>query len=288
MAIDRTRQSCDESGKSPPARGDSVGHEGRGAEKSEPSQAPSEDRRLRVAIIDDEELARAVLREYLTEHPEVEIVAECANGFEAVKAVNDLRPDLLFLDIQMPKLDGFEVLELIGPGPAVVFVTAFDQYALRAFEVHAVDYLLKPFTAERLARSLDLAKERIGRGQAPPPPALALEARHRNQPLERILVRDGPRVHVIPTGKIDYVEAQDDYVGIRSGNRTYLKQETMATLEELLDADKFIRIHRSYLLNVERLARIELLAKDNRVAILADGTELPVSRTGYARLKPLL
>jgi len=229
-----------------------------------------------------------VLREYLAEHPDVEIVAECANGFEAVKAVNDLQPDLLLLDIQMPKLDGFEVLELIGPGPAVVFVTAFDQYALRAFEVHAVDYLLKPFTAERLTRSLDLAQERIGRGQASPPPALAMEARHRKQPLERILVRDGPRVHVIPAAKIDYVEAQDDYVGIRSGSRTYLKQETMATLEELLDRDKFIRIHRSYLLNVERLARIELLAKDSRVAILADGTELPVSRTGYARLKPLL
>ena len=245
-------------------------------------------RRLRVAIVDDEELARAVLREYLADHADVEIVAECANGFEAVKAANDLAPDLLLLDIQMPKLDGFEVLELIGPGPAVVFVTAFDQYALQAFEVHAVDYLLKPFTAERLSRSLELARDRIGRGEAPPPQAIASEARRRTRPLERILVRDGPRVHVIPAARIDCIEAQDDYVGIRSGGKTYLKQETMASLEDLLDPGRFIRIHRSYILNIERLARLELLAKDNRVAILTDGSQLPVSRTGYERLKPLL
>ncbi len=244
--------------------------------------------RLRVAIVDDEELARVVLRECLAAHADVEMVAECANGFDAVKAVAELRPDLVFLDIQMPKLDGFEVLELIGRDVAVVFVTAYDEYALRAFEVHAVDYLLKPFSAERLAEALDHARQHGSNRPNPAVTRLALEAREAARPLERILVRDGPKVHVIPVSKIDYVEAQDDYISIRSGGKEYLKQETLSEVEAELDPSRFIRIHRSYLLNIERLARIELYAKDSRVAILTDGTKLLVSRSGYARLKPLL
>jgi len=244
--------------------------------------------KIAAVIVDDEELARAILREYLAAHPEIEVVAECANGFEAVKAVSELTPDLLFLDIQMPKLNGFEVLELIGPGPAVIFVTAYDQYALRAFEVHAVDYLLKPFTPERLSEALERARQRRERNEASPVPALVKQARASAKPVERVLVKDGSRVHVIPVAKIDYIEAQDDYVGIRAGGREYLKQDTMAELESLLPAERFIRIHRSYILNIDRLMRLEPYAKDSRVAILSDGTQLPVSRAGYAKLKPLL
>ena len=244
--------------------------------------------RITAVIVDDEELARAILREYLAGHPEVEIVAECSNGFEAVKAVAELAPDLLFLDIQMPKLNGFEVLELIGQGPAVVFVTAYDQYALRAFEVHAVDYLLKPFTPERLSEALERAQLRMGRNEASPVPELVKRTRAANKPIERVLVKDGSRVHVIPVEKIDYIEAQDDYVGIKAGGKEYLKQDTMAELESLLPPERFIRIHRSYILNIDRLMRLEPYAKDSRVAVLADGTQLPVSRAGYARLKPLL
>ncbi len=244
--------------------------------------------RLSVIIVDDEELARNLLREYLSGHPDVEIVAECSNGFEAVKAVGEKQPDLLFLDIQMPKLDGFEVLELIDRKPAVVFVTAYDKYALRAFEVHAVDYLLKPFGGDRLAEALAHVRERLRDRKAPDYQALLADNRGRSKPLERVLIRDGQRVHVIPVEKIDYVEAQDDYVCIRSGGKGYLKQETLADLEELIDPQRFIRIHRSYILNIERLVKLELYAKDSRVAILTDGTKLPVSRAGYSRLKPLL
>jgi two-component system LytT family response regulator len=244
--------------------------------------------RITAVIVDDEELARSILREYLSMHPEVEVVAECSNGFEAVKAVSELKPDLLFLDIQMPKLDGFEVLELIGSAPAVIFVTAYDRYAIRAFDVHAVDYLLKPFTAERLADALARARRQMKRGLPSQADALVRESREAKKPLERILVKDGARVHVIPVDTIDYIEAQDDYAGIRSGSKLYLKQDTMGDLECLLDPGRFIRIHRSYILNIDRLARLEPCAKDSRVAVLTDGTKLPVSRAGYARLKPLL
>jgi two-component system LytT family response regulator len=244
--------------------------------------------KLKVAIVDDEGLARAVLREYLADMPDIEIVAECANGFEAVKAVSDLRPDLLFLDVQMPKLDGFEVLELVGQEVAVVFVTAYDQYALRAFAVHAVDYLLKPFGPDRLGEALARARERLGRGERLPVQELAAAARPHAGHSERILVRDGPRVHVLPVGKIDYVQAQDDYVCFKCDGKDYLKEQTLAQVEASLDPKKFVRIHRSFVLNLDRLARVELDARENRVAILADGRRLPVSRTGYTRLSALL
>jgi two-component system, LytTR family, response regulator len=243
---------------------------------------------IRAVIVDDEELARAIIREHLAECPDIEVAAECSNGFEAVKTVTELQPDLLFLDIQMPKLNGFEVLELLGRDVDVIFVTAYDEYALRAFEVHAVDYLLKPFSPERFAEALARARDRIQKKVRPPVTELVSESRARQRPLERVLVRDGAKVHVIPVEKIDYIEAQDDYVCVKSGGKEYLKQETLGELEGALDPARFIRIHRSYLLNIERLARIELYAKDSRVAILTDGTKLLVSRSGYSRLKPLL
>jgi two-component system, LytTR family, response regulator len=248
----------------------------------------NEPERLKAIIIDDEAHARALIREYLSTHADVEVVAECANGFEAVKAASEFKPHLLFLDIQMPKLDGFEVLELIGCDTAgVIFTTAFDEYALRAFNVHAVDYLLKPFGAERFAEAMHLARARIQR--ADPVPARELLETHREgNPLDRLLIRDRSNVHVIPVDQIDFIEAQDDYVSIRAAGRSYLKEQTLGELETQLETKGFLRIHRRYILNVSRLAKIELSEKDNRVAILKDKTELPISRTGYVKLRALL
>lgn len=243
---------------------------------------------LRIAIVDDEELARAVAKDYLSTMPGIQIVAECANGFDAVKAVSEQHPDLLLLDVQMPKLTGFEVLELVGREVAVIFVTAYDQYALRAFEVHAVDYLLKPFSAERLAEALDRARARVGRGEQVSGRTLSDAAQATPASAGRILVRDGPRVHVIPVARLDYAQAQDDYVAFRCDGKDYLKEQTLADVEASLDPAKFVRIHRSYLLNVERLVRVDVDERENRIAVLADGRRLPVSRAGLARLNAVL
>jgi two-component system LytT family response regulator len=243
---------------------------------------------LTVMIVDDEAPARALIREYLEQHPDIRVVAECTNGLEAVKAANELKPDLLFLDIQMPKLDGFEVLDLIGRDAAgVVFTTAYDQYALRAFDVHAVDYLLKPFGPERFADAMKLARLRITKRQ--PIPARELLDTHREGAApDRVLIRDRSNVHVIPVEQIDYIEAQDDYVSIRAAGRSYLKEQTLGELEAQLASKGFLRIHRRFILNVSRLAKIELSEKDSHVAILNDKTELPISRSGYAKLRDLL
>jgi len=244
--------------------------------------------KLRTVVVDDEDLARSVVREYLSSHEDVEIVADCSNGFEAVKAITELKPDLLFLDVQMPKLDGFEVLELVDQPPAVIFVTAYDQYAVKAFEVHAVDYLLKPFGKERFDEALAHARQKIARRESAPLTDVVNAARPKDLPLDRLLVRDGSKVHVIAVEKLDYVEAQDDYVALNSGGKAHLKQQRLSDLEGQLDPKRFVRIHRSYILNVDRLARIELYAKDSRMAILKDGTKLPVSRAGYEKLKKLM
>lgn len=245
-------------------------------------------KKIRALIVDDEDLARQVIREMLKPHAEVEIAGECANGFEAVRMVAESKPDLIFLDIQMPKLDGFEVLELIGTDVAVIFVTAYDEHALRAFEVHAVDYLLKPFRGERFESALDRAKQRIGRKAPFEPHELAASTRQQGQYAERIVVKDGTRVQIIPVSKLDYVEAQDDYVALTSRGKKHLKQQTISSLEALLDPKEFVRIHRSYLVKLERVTRLEPYGKDSHVVILADGGRLPVSRPGYARLKSFL
>jgi two-component system LytT family response regulator len=256
-----------------------------GAEKT--SAARARTAQIGAVIVDDEELARGLVREMLKAHTDVRVLAECGNGFEAVKAVSELKPDLLFLDIQMPKLDGFEVLELVGRDIAVIFTTAYDTYAMRAFDAHAVDYLLKPFSAERFEKALDRAKQRLGE-KTPDPVELAAAARAPEQYLQRIVVKDGPAVHVIPVEKLDYAEAQDDYVALKSDKKTYLKQQTISSLETMLDPAVFIRIHRSHIVNLERVAKIEAYTKDSKIAVLRDGTQLPVSRAGYARLKALL
>jgi two-component system LytT family response regulator len=244
---------------------------------------------MRAVIADDEELARGILREYLEKEPGMEIVAECTNGFEAVKAVAEHKPDVIFLDVQMPKLDGFEVLELIERNVAVVFVTAFDQYAMRAFETAAVDYLLKPFGEDRFRAALRKIERRIGETRPASLPAQLKDAvRPAGEYLERIVVKDGARVHVIPAGKLDYAEAQDDYVALRSEGKTWLKQQTIASLEGALHPKRFVRVHRGYLVNIERITRIEPNTKDTWIAVLTDGAKIPVSRGGYARFNSLV
>jgi len=245
---------------------------------------------IRAIIVDDEDLARAVLREFSGKTKDIAVVAECSNGFEAVKTIAEHKPDVVFLDVQMPKLDGFEVLELIDDDVSVVFCTAFDQYAMRAFDAHALDYLLKPFSLERFQTAVERVRERIGHAapQRPPAQDLAVAARPPQQYANRIVVKDGTRVHVIPVAQLDSVEAQDDYVGLHTQGKTWLKQQTITSLEAQLDPQQFIRVHRSWIVNFERVTRIEPYSKDSRVAILEDGTKVPVSRAGYDRLRLLL
>ncbi|HYI13209.1 MAG TPA: response regulator [Thermoanaerobaculia bacterium] len=242
---------------------------------------------IRCVIVDDEPLARQIVRDSLGADEEFEIVAECVNGFEAVKAVTEHDPDVVFLDIQMPKLDGFEVLALLDRSPVVVFVTAYDEYALRAFEVHALDYLLKPFSEERFRAVLQRVRQQVGAGEHPQLPALA--SKLRNKPLQRVVVRsEEGTIDVVPVARIDYVEADDDAIVVATAGRKLRKQQPLSELATELDPDRFVRIHRSYLLNIERLEKVELYAKDSRTALLRDGTRLPVSRAGYARLRELL
>ncbi|HEX2122346.1 MAG TPA: LytTR family transcriptional regulator DNA-binding domain-containing protein [Thermoanaerobaculia bacterium] len=235
-----------------------------------------------VIVVDDEAPAREILREFLADHPQFRIVAECANGYEAVKAVSEHRPQLVFLDIQMPKLDGFEVLDLLDPKPKVVFVTAYDEYALRAFEVHAVDYLLKPYSAARFAEVVAHAEQMVLAGAAMPRVVTT------KKPLQRIAFRDGANIEVVPVQRVDYIEAQDDYVHVVTRGERHAKQQTLGELEQLLDPARFVRVHRSYIVNLESLDRIEPYAKDSRVAVLKDGTRIPISRAGYERLKTFL
>ncbi len=246
---------------------------------------------MRIIIVDDEMLARGVVREYLAEHPDVEVVAECANGFEAVKAITELAPDLVLLDIQMPKLDGFEVAELAGNKTRYIFATAFDQYAIKAFDFHALDYLLKPFSQQRFDQALAHARKNLAASGAAGDAAVATmvkEAVARQRPLGRVLIRDGAKVHVITCDKIEVIEAQDDYVQIRSEGRNYLKNQRMAELEEQLDSEQFMRIHRSWIVNIACVERIEQATRDSYVAVLRDGSKVPVSRSGYQKIRTVL
>lgn len=241
---------------------------------------------MRVIVVDDEPLARSLLREYLAPHGDIDIVAECANGFEAVKAIAELKPDLVLLDIQMPKLTGFEVVELAGGGTRYLFVTAYDQYALKAFEVRAVDYLLKPFSQQRFDAALAHARaavtplERIA--------AVLHDVQAARGALERILIRDGARVHVIAAADVAVIEAQDDYVEIDAAGKRWLKHQTLAELEAQLDPGRFVRVHRSWIVNLERMLRLEAVSKDSHVCVMADGRKVPVSRSGQQKLRELL
>ncbi len=240
---------------------------------------------IRTIIVDDEPPARGIVREYLSEYSDMEIVSECANGFEAVKAVTELNPDLIFLDIQMPKINGFEVIELLPDPPAIIFVTAFDEFALKAFEVNAVDYLLKPFSKERFREAVSRVRERDSSREKQTYRNLMQSIPAKTEPLERLLIKDGSRVHIIPVGTIDFIEAKDDYISINAGGKAYLKQKRLGDVEKELDAARFVRTHRSYIVNVECIVRIELYAKDSRIATLRNGSKIPISRSRYDNLK---
>lgn len=244
---------------------------------------------IRTVIVDDEDLARRIVREYLSAEPDVELVGESSNGFDAVKSITEQKPDLVFLDVQMPKLDGFEVLELTGTEMAVVFVTAYDQYAMKAFDAAAVDYLLKPFDIQRFRTAMERVRSRLKTRQGALSPAqLQSAARAPGEYAHRIVVKDGSKVHIVPVDQLDYAEAQDDYVGLHSAGKCYLKQQTISSLADSLDPDRFVRVHRSFLINLERVRNIEPYTRDIRLAILTTGAQVPVSRAGYVRLKRLM
>lgn len=243
----------------------------------------------KVVIIDDEPLARSIVADYLKNHNDIQIVAECDNGFQGVKAINEHQPDLIFLDIQMPKINGFEMLELLDQPPAVIFTTAFDEYAIKAFEANSVDYLLKPFSRERFASALEKWEKQF-------------ESKESNQRIEkligdtplqreesnRVVVKVGSEIVIVPVNEINYLEAYDDYVKIFTSKGHYLKKRTMNHYENVLDNTKFLRTHRSYLINLEQLTRIEPLEKNTYLAILRSGQKIPVSRSGYLKLKEKL
>jgi two-component system, LytTR family, response regulator len=243
---------------------------------------------LRVLIVDDEPPARAVLREMLCAHAELQLVGEAAHGLEAIKLVQEQQPDLVFLDVQMPKLDGFEVLELIDPEIRVIFTTAYDQYALRAFEVNAVDYLLKPFAEARFNEALRRAEQRLGARRPVAASALAAAARPEGTFAERLVIKDGARVELLAVSDLDYARAQGDYVELVSGKRTWLKEQTLQALEASLDPARFIRVHRSHIIQGARLKSLEPMTKDSKVAVLATGAHVPVSESGLARLNEWL
>ena len=244
---------------------------------------------IRTIIADDELLARESLSRLLQAFEAIEIVAECENGFEVIQAVREKKPDLLFLDIQMPKLDGFDVLELLGDeSPVVIFVTAYDEFALRAFDTFAVDYLLKPVKKERLATALERADEKFRLSQLDQYMQMTREHQTAQRPIQRICVRELSVVHIIPAKEIIFIEAQEDYIQIYSIKGQYLKNDKLGRISELLDEGVFCRIHRSYLIKINFLDRIESVTKDRRVAVLKNKKNIPISRSGYERLTALI
>jgi len=239
---------------------------------------------MKIVIIDDEPLARGIVKEYLSSFAQVQVMAECGDGFEGVKAIAQYQPDLIFLDIQMPKINGFEMLELIDNPPAVIFTTAFDEYAMKAFEANAIDYLLKPFSKERFDKAVN---KLLGQKNINLPAALNEEVGS-PESQNRVVVKKGQNIFVLPVQRIHYFEAFDDYVKIYTTEGFYLKKKTMVYFEKTLDASQFVRVHRSYLLNLQELTRIEPMEKDNHVALLKSGARVPLSQTGYAKLKTVL
>lgn len=249
--------------------------------------------KIRTLIIDDEHLAREIIRTYLQQDDQIEIIGECDNGFDGFKQINELKPDLVFLDIMMPKLTGFEMLELLEDPPVIVFSTAYDEYAIKAFEKNAVDYLLKPYSGERFHEALGKAKSKVntatteeikGTGLA----AVLEEHYEKVELISRVAVKTGSKIHIISVDKIQYLEAMDDYVKLYTPSGNFLKQNTMKYYEEHLPPNDFLRIHRSYIVRLKEIERLELLGKDSHVVLLNDGTQLAVSRSGYTRLKEAL
>jgi two-component system, LytTR family, response regulator len=244
---------------------------------------------MKCIIIDDEPLARSIIREYLQKYSDLEIVEECGDGFEGVKAIMKHKPDLIFLDIQMPKINGFEMLELVEEAPSVIFTTAFDEYAIKAFEANAIDYLLKPFSEERFDNAIKKWKHQSQTTASQPVQNLIeIATANTSEKKSRIVVKSGIDIKIIPIEEIHFFEAFDDYVKIHTKDKFYLKKKTMSFYENILPHNNFVRVHRSFIISIDQITKIEPLEKDSHIALLKSGTKIPLSRAGYARLKVVL
>ena len=244
---------------------------------------------IKTVLIDDEPLARSILTEYLQAFPEITIAQECNDGFEGIKAITQHRPDLIFLDIQMPKINGFEMLELIEQPPSVIFTTAFDEYAIKAFESRAIDYLLKPFSRERFEKAVrKWLEQRNNADHKTVTQTLLTEEIRQPEERNRIVVREGSNIRIVPVHEVQYIEAYDDYVKIFTQKEMFLKKKTMSFYENSLDTSQFVRVHRSYIINLQQLTKIEPLEKETYLALLKSGAKVPLSKSGYTKLKGVL
>lgn len=245
---------------------------------------------IRVIIIDDEELARDIIRAYLKPFDQIEVVKECGDGFQGLKAIQEEQPDLIFLDIQMPKITGFEMLELLDKPPVVIFSTAFDQYAIKAFESNATDYLLKPYAEERFSEAVKKALNKINTQHSSKQEIESLQEKQKEngETMDRVVVKTGNKIHILSLDQISHFEAQDDYVEIHSDQGKYLKQMRMKHLEASLPEGEFVRIHRSHIVRVKGIEKLELYEKDSYLLTLKSGEQLPVSRSGHTKLKEVL
>ena len=244
---------------------------------------------IKAIIIDDEPLARSIVKEYLETQNDIQIVQECNDGFEGVKAIQQHQPDLIFLDIQMPKINGFEMLELLEQQPAVIFTTAFDEFAIKAFDAHAIDYLLKPFSKARFETSIQKWKDQHNNIDSKNKTKVFLETVSK-QPEEqlRVVVKAGSKIRIIPVHEIIFIEADDDYVRIHTADGSFLKKKTMQHFEEVLNQKEFVRVHRSYIVSIPQITRIETSEKDTHEAVLKNNQRIPLSKTGYPKLKAVL
>lgn len=244
--------------------------------------------KLKTIIIEDEELARNLMKSFLADNERIELVAECENGFEGVKMINELKPDLVFLDIQMPKINGFEMLELLDHKPQIIFATAYDQYALKAFEYNAADYLLKPYSKDRLEEAIEKVAAKIEKEGIDSDVAEKVSNFPKEEHLRRIVVKDRHKIHIIPVDQVRYIESMDDYVMIYTNEGRHMKQKTMKYFERALNPANFTRIHRSYIVRVEEIHELQQYEKESYIVILHDRTKLKVSKTGYKNLKAVL
>ena len=244
--------------------------------------------KINTLIVEDEELARDLLKSYLKDHPDINLIGECENGFEGIQKINELKPDLVFLDIQMPKITGFEMLQLLDHKPEIIFTTAYDQYAIKAFEYNVADYLLKPFSKDRLLAAIDRVTERIGNQEKNTEKLEKLSEFTTGEYLDRVVVKDRSKITIILTEQIRYIESLDDYVMIYANNGRHMKQKTMRYFEQNLNPRDFVRIHRSYIINVSQIAEIQQYEKESYLVILKDRTKLKVSKSGYKNLKDSL
>lgn len=239
-----------------------------------------------VIIIDDEPLSREIIKSYLKRFPALELVAECGDGFEGLKAIQQYQPDLIFLDIQMPKITGFEMLELIDQKPAVIFITAYDSFAIKAFEANAVDYLLKPVPEERFRAAVLKWESHVAPVDPKPVDDILNAIAVRQQ--SRVVVKTGNKVQIIPVHEIHYIEADDDFVKVVTAEGSFLKKKTMTFYEQSLDPQQFVRVHRSFLVNIAQVTKIEPYLKETHLAVLRSGMKISVSKSGYARLREAL